>query len=652
MDPADWQLAKELIAEALKRDASEREAYVRARCPDRKLAEEIIALIASYSGSDFLNRDALIADFDDVDDLEPGTRVGPYVIVDEIGRGGMGKVFLGSDPRLRRKVALKCVLRSLAGSGERRLRILHEARAAARVTHPNVATIHDVVEHDGAAFIVMEYVEGESLAARMRRGRLPIDRVIDIGRQLASALSAAHAKGVVHRDLKPGNIHISPEGTVKVLDFGIANAGRSIDTVRSSASTGRVAAEPSTRTPQPGTPPYMSPEQLLGRAVDERSDLYSLGVVLFEMATGRRPFKENEAADLVLAVTRGPAPRANAVDPAVPKVLADVIAKALEPDVDARYQSAVEVGAALGDVDALLQRKASGGDELNRRRLTRLGLGMLMAPPALVSLGFLTSRTFNMTFTRTGPFATFANETAADYFSWGLRSIVAPMIYVVAALTAVAAFKFLLRVLTLFPSAGKLLVRERARFTALAARLRLDDPVVLAQALATIGIVAIALVFWRFRDLIRAVAGFINSSPPDWFAALSPRNPDRGYYRIAFTLLTLALGVGLYRVIRLRRERRTRDGAGSLLTLVAVLAAAIVLGDMPYRLFSYSECERVDFGGLRCYDIGQSGDDVLIYCPAAAPPRNRVVKRFDPALRRLGIVESIFTFQPSSRTGS
>jgi hypothetical protein len=226
------------------------------------------------------------------------------------------------------------------------------------------------------------------------------------------------------------------------------------------------------------------------------------------------------------------------------------------------------------------------------------------------------------------------------------------MIYVVAALTAVAAFKFLLRVLTLFPSAGKLLVRERARFTALAARLRLDDPVVLAQALATIGIVAIALVFWRFRDLIRAVAGFINSSPPDWFAALSPRNADRGYYRIAFTLLTLALSVGLYRVIRLRRERRTRDGAGSLLTLVAVLAVAIVLGDMPYRLFSYSECERVDFGGLRCYDIGQSGDDVLIYCPAAAPPRNRVVKRSDPALRRLGIVESIFTFQPSSRTGS
>src|SRR5438874_389929 len=153
-------------------------------------------------------------------------------------------------------------------------------RSSARVTHPNVATIHDVVEHDGAAFIVMEYVEGESLSARMRRERLPIERVIDIGRQLASALGAAHAKGVVHRDLKPANIHVGPDGFVKVLDFGVANAGRSIGTVGTSMSTGRTVAQPATRTPQPGTPPYMSPEQLLGRPVDERSDRYSLGVGL------------------------------------------------------------------------------------------------------------------------------------------------------------------------------------------------------------------------------------------------------------------------------------------------------------------------------------------------------------------------------------
>jgi serine/threonine-protein kinase len=198
--------------------------------------------------------------------------------------------------------------------------------------HPNVATIHDVVEHDDRAFIVMEYVEGESLAARLKRERLPIERVVAIGRQLASALAAAHACGVVHRDLKPGNVHFATDGTVKVLDFGIANA-------------------PTPHGPQPGTPPYMSPEQLQGRAVDERSDIYSLGVVLFEMATGRRPHPETDAADLVIAIATG-APRADGVDPRVPTPLADIIATALAVDVESRYRSATEIGAALARLQA------------------------------------------------------------------------------------------------------------------------------------------------------------------------------------------------------------------------------------------------------------------------------------------------------------
>jgi serine/threonine protein kinase len=169
MNPASWEQAKDVITEALKRAPVEREQFVRERCANSALAGEIITLLAAYSdGADFLADPAE----DEHEELEPGTRVGPYIIIDSIGRGGMGHVFLGSDPRLRRKVALKCVIRSIAGSGERRLRILHEARAAASVVHPNVATIHDVVEHENRAFIVMEYVEGESLAA-LKRERLP-----------------------------------------------------------------------------------------------------------------------------------------------------------------------------------------------------------------------------------------------------------------------------------------------------------------------------------------------------------------------------------------------------------------------------------------------------------------------------------------------
>src|SRR5436190_11763818 len=274
MKPTSWEQAKDVITEALKRAPSERERFVRERCADSELASEIITLLAAYrDGADFLADPPTTGTPED-DELEPGTRVGPYVIIDSIGRGGMGHVFLGSDPRLRRKVALKCVIKSLAGSGERRLRILHEARAAARITHPNVATIHDVVEHENRAFIVMEYVEGESLAAQLKRERLPVERVVAIGRQLASALTAAHTKGVVHRDLKPGNIHFAMDGSVKVLDFGIANAPRFATTFASGASTIAASLQPTTRGPHAGTPPYMSPEQLKGGTVDERSDVY------------------------------------------------------------------------------------------------------------------------------------------------------------------------------------------------------------------------------------------------------------------------------------------------------------------------------------------------------------------------------------------
>src|SRR5437667_1497020 len=171
--------------------------------------------------------DAARVDADEIDelaDVQPGRRFGPYVIVDRLGRGGMGQVFLSSDTRLRRKVALKCLIASRVSADARRARILREARAAAGISHRNVATIHDVIEHDGRAFIVMEYVEGESLAARLKRERLPIDAVIAIGRQLVAALAAAHASGVIHRDLKPANIQLLPDGTVKVLHFGVAKA--------------------------------------------------------------------------------------------------------------------------------------------------------------------------------------------------------------------------------------------------------------------------------------------------------------------------------------------------------------------------------------------------------------------------------------------
>ncbi|HYM21894.1 MAG TPA: tetratricopeptide repeat protein [Vicinamibacterales bacterium] len=270
-----------------------------------------------------------------------GSSVGPYQILDKLGVGGMGEVFLGHDPRLQRRVALKCLAAPPGAVGDR---ILREARAAARLNHPNIAGVYDVIEHDDRTFIVMEYVEGESLAARLRRGLPPVDEVRAIGRQLASALAAAHAQGVIHRDLKPANVMIARDGTIKVLDFGVAKL--SAPAAGTEDATGHVAPE-STLQGNPGTPVYMSPEQLFDRPIDGRSDLYSAGVILFEMVTGRRPYAATGAVSLALAMSKSPAPAPRSVTPSTPADLDAVIARALEREPDHRFQSAREMEAAL-----------------------------------------------------------------------------------------------------------------------------------------------------------------------------------------------------------------------------------------------------------------------------------------------------------------
>jgi hypothetical protein len=183
MNAAGWERAKDVIAEALKQPASERETFIRAHCSEPSLPAEIIDLLATYDDAavSFLDHPPSLDDPNDdadPDNLAPGTRIGPYMVLDRIGRGGMGQVFLGSDPRLRRKVALKCLISSKSPVGDRRSRILHEARAAACITHPNIAAVHDVIEHDHRAFIVMEYVESESLAARLNPSGLGDERSI------------------------------------------------------------------------------------------------------------------------------------------------------------------------------------------------------------------------------------------------------------------------------------------------------------------------------------------------------------------------------------------------------------------------------------------------------------------------------------------
>ncbi len=265
-------------------------------------------------------------------ELTPGASLGPYKILEEIGSGHMGKVYLAHDERLDRRVAIKTLTGSTGTEAERRLK--KEARAIARLNNPNIAALYDLAEYDGISLLVMEYADGESLSDLVIAD-IGVDRTIDIGLQLSNALAYAHREGIIHRDVKPANVKLTRAGTVKLLDLGIARVSASDPgaTTRDIADTA-VAA---------GTPAYMAPERLRGHPADVRTDVYSVGVLLFELLTGGRPYPQRDMFSLHAAMGRAQTPRARAVNPKVPRTLDDVVAKAMAHDPRMRYSSAAEL---------------------------------------------------------------------------------------------------------------------------------------------------------------------------------------------------------------------------------------------------------------------------------------------------------------------
>jgi tetratricopeptide (TPR) repeat protein/TolB-like protein/predicted Ser/Thr protein kinase len=274
-----------------------------------------------------------------------GISVGPYRVLEKLGAGGMGEVYLAHDPRLQRNVALKSVTGDWVRDSDAHHRLVREARAAGALNHPAIAAIYDIIEIDGRTYIVMEYVQGETLAALLRRGRLPLERVVEIGIQLADGLVAAHAAGIVHRDLKPGNVCVMPDGRVKILDFGLARTGS--QPINRTAD-GRLQLEAITEPDRLiGSPGYMAPEQILGKPIDQRSDVFSLGVILFELSTGRLPFGGRGVFEMAMATLTERIPAASELDPGIPRTFSTVVATAMAREPSSRHQSAQELGADL-----------------------------------------------------------------------------------------------------------------------------------------------------------------------------------------------------------------------------------------------------------------------------------------------------------------
>jgi eukaryotic-like serine/threonine-protein kinase len=275
--------------------------------------------------------------------LAAGQRLGPYEVVSSIGAGGMGEVYRARDARLGREVALKTLPADVAGDPERRRRFELEARAVAALAHPGVLSLHDIGEADGVFFLVTELLEGETLRDRLLRGPLPIERVSEWGAAVADALAAAHERGIVHRDLKPENLFLTRDGRLKVLDFGLAKDLQPDPRV----SEAPTLASPTRTGVVLGTLGYLSPEQARGEAVDARSDIFSLGCVLYECLSGRRAFAGQTPQDLIAAVLRDDLPSLPSVRAEVPPGLARVVERCLAKDRSQRFQSASDLAFAL-----------------------------------------------------------------------------------------------------------------------------------------------------------------------------------------------------------------------------------------------------------------------------------------------------------------
>ena len=295
-----------------------------------------------------------------------GRTLAHYKIVASLGKGGMGEVYVAEDSKLQRRVALKVLPEEMAADPERKARFEREARAVAALNHPNIVTVHSVEEADGVHFITMELVEGRTLAKMLPKEGFSLSEMLEIAVPLADAVSSAHRTGITHRDLKPDNIMVDGEGRLRVLDFGLAklhdtpvlgDGATHAETASAATGEGRIL----------GTVAYMSPEQAEGKTVDPRSDIFSIGTILYEMATGIRPFRGDTSMSTIGSILKDNPPPATELNHSLPHHLGRIIRRCLAKDPDRRYQTALDIRNELEELKAESTRVFSRTDRKKRR---------------------------------------------------------------------------------------------------------------------------------------------------------------------------------------------------------------------------------------------------------------------------------------------
>jgi len=399
LEPERWAQVSRIFNSAIELDSEARDAYVERECgADESLADEVKRLIENHqkaSEQDFIAEPAFANQSSSGSKtLAAGQRLGPYLILEHLGTGGMGEVYLATDARLDRRIALKVLSRELAHDKRRMQRFQQEARMASALNQPNILTIFEFGEINSLNLLATEYIEGKTLRQYLRSHKLKLTEILDISIQILSALDAAHEAKIVHRDIKPENVMIrSRDHVVKVLDFGIAKATESASSTHASDLEGDTQYKTAAGTLL-GTVNYMSPEQAQGFVVDERTDLWSTGVVIYEMVTGQMPFKGRTKSHILVEILENePVSLSEASTFVVPDELTRIVDKALAKQLDERYQTAkdmlIDLRKLRKQLDVEAEMRRSVGPALVAKSKTTTSIA---GTPTVEARGWQTSR--------------------------------------------------------------------------------------------------------------------------------------------------------------------------------------------------------------------------------------------------------------------